>query len=113
MHAICNFQRRLGGGSADSRACPGIGPCRGCSGRKEKAQACAVCHGLDGVARQPDAANISGETPIYLTRQLEAFRSGERKHEQMSIIAQGLSDADIADLAAWYSSLKISVEMPE
>jgi cytochrome c553 len=73
---------------------------------------CAVCHGLDGIAKTPDAANLAGESTFYLTRQLQAFRSGERKHDQMSIIAQGLSDGDIADLAAWYSSLKVSVTMP-
>lgn len=80
---------------------------------KEKAGMCAVCHGLDGIAKQPDAANLAGESTFYLTRQLAAFRSGERKHEQMSIIAQGLSDEDIADLAAWYSSLKVTVTMPQ
>lgn len=80
---------------------------------RDKAQMCAVCHGLDGIAQVPDAPHLAGESPIYLTRQLEAFRSGERQHEQMTIIAQGLSDEDIADLAAWYSSLKITVEMPE
>jgi cytochrome c553 len=79
---------------------------------REKAQQCAVCHGLDGVAKTPDAANLAGESTYYLTRQLEAFRSGERQHEQMSIIAQSLSDADITDLADWYSSLKVTVEMP-
>ena len=79
---------------------------------KGKAGMCAVCHGLDGIAKQPDAANLAGESTFYLTRQLEAFRSGERKHEQMSIIAQGLSDEDIADLAGWYSSLKVTVDLP-
>jgi cytochrome c553 len=79
---------------------------------KQKAQMCAVCHGLDGLAKIPDAPHLAGESPIYLTRQLQAFRSGERKHEQMSIIAQGLSDEDIADLAAWYSSVKVTAEMP-
>lgn len=80
---------------------------------KQKAGMCAVCHGVDGIAKQPDAANLAGETVLYLTRQLEAFRSGERQHEQMSIIAQGLSDEDIADLSAWYSSLKVTVTMPQ
>lgn len=80
---------------------------------KQKAGMCAVCHGIDGIAKQPDAANLAGESTIYLTRQLEAFRAGERKHEQMSIIAQGLSDEDIGDLAAWYSSLKVTVTMPQ
>jgi cytochrome c553 len=80
---------------------------------KQKAQLCATCHGIDGAAKQPDAPNIGGESAIYLERQLKAFRSGERQHEQMSVIAQGLSDEDIADLVAWYSSIKFSVEMPQ
>jgi cytochrome c553 len=80
---------------------------------KQKAQMCVVCHGLDGIGKTPDAPNLAGESKIYLTKQLAAFRSGERKHEQMSIIAQGLSDEDISNLADWYSSLKITVEMPQ
>jgi cytochrome c553 len=80
---------------------------------RQKAQMCAVCHGLDGLARVPDAPHLAGESTIYLTRQLEAFRSGERQHQQMTIIAQGLTDEDIADLAAWYASIEITVEMPE
>jgi cytochrome c553 len=79
---------------------------------KTKAQMCAVCHGLDGIGKNPDVPNLAAESPIYITAQLKAFKSGARQHEQMTIIAQGLSDEDIADLAAWYSSLKITVEMP-
>jgi cytochrome c553 len=80
---------------------------------KEKAQMCAVCHGIDGIAKVPDAPNLAGESVVYTTRQLQAFKTGERQHEQMSIIAQGLSEEDIADLAAWYASIKISVELPK
>lgn len=80
---------------------------------REKAAQCRPCHGLDGVARLPNAATIAGESEIYLTKQLEAFRAGERQDPQMSIVAKGLSDQDIADLAAWYSSIKITVEVPE
>ena len=46
-------------------------------------------------------------------RQLKAFKRGERKHEQMSIIAQGMSDEDMANVAAWYSRIKIKAEMPQ
>jgi cytochrome c553 len=42
-----------------------------------------------------------------------AFRSGERTHEQMSIIAQSLTDDDIQDLAAWYSAIQVSVTLPD
>jgi cytochrome c553 len=81
---------------------------------KAKAQAtCVVCHGLDGIAKIPDAPNLAGENAIYTTKQLKAFKSGERQHQQMSIIASGLSDEDIANLAAWYASLKVTVEMPQ
>jgi cytochrome c553 len=80
---------------------------------KAKARQCAVCHGIDGVAKRPDVPHIGGESDQYLTRQLEAFRAGERHHEQMSIIAAALSDQDIADLVAWYSSLRFEIRMPE
>ena len=79
----------------------------------EKARMCQTCHGIDGMAKVPDAPNIGGESPIYLERQLKAFRSGERQHEQMSIIAQGLSDEDIDDLVAWYGAIKIEATIPE
>lgn len=80
---------------------------------REKARQCQTCHGIDGLARIPEAPHIAGESELYLRTQLEAFRSGRRQHEVMSIVAQGLDDTDIADLAAWYASIRISVELPE
>ena len=80
---------------------------------KTKAAKCTVCHGLDGLAKSPDAPNLAGDSANYIRKQLGAYRSGERKDPQMSIMAKGLSDEDIADLAAWYSSLKVTVEMPK
>ena len=83
------------------------------AGKKLAQGTCAVCHGLDGIAKNPDAPHLAGETAAYLVKQLKAFKSGERKHEQMSIIVQGLSDEDMANAAAWYSSIKIRAEMPQ
>ncbi len=80
---------------------------------KAKAKMCAACHGIDGIAKVADAPNLAGNGELYLARQLQAFRSGERKHPQMSVIASGLSDEDIAAVTAWYSALKVSVELPE
>lgn len=80
---------------------------------KQKAAMCRACHGLNGLATAIDAPNIAGDSDIYLDRQLKLFRSGERRHEQMSVIAGGLSDEDIADLAAWYSSIKVTARMPQ
>ena len=79
---------------------------------KVKAKKCRNCHGIDGVAKIPIAPHIAGESQVYLQVQLKAFRTGKRKHEIMSVIAKDLSDADIADLAAWYSRIKFTVEMP-
>ena len=80
---------------------------------KTKAQQCAVCHGIDGLAKRPDAPHLAGESELYLRKQLKAFRSGARQHEIMTIIAEALSDEDIGDLAAWYASIKVSVELPD
>jgi len=79
---------------------------------KQKAGKCRTCHGLDGVAKIPIAPHIAGESVVYLETQLKAFRSGKREHEIMSVVAKGLTDEDIGDLAAWYSSIKFKVEMP-
>jgi cytochrome c553 len=80
---------------------------------RQKARQCQTCHGIDGVAKIPIAPHIAGESQIYLETQLKAFRSGKREHEIMSLIAKNLSDDDISDLAAWYSSIKFSVTVPE
>ena len=73
------------------------------AGRKVAAM-CRTCHGLDGVARIPNGANIGGEPTDYLATQLEAFRAGARNDEMMSIVAAGLTDQQIADVAAWYAA---------
>lgn len=80
---------------------------------KAKARLCAACHGLDGLSKVADAPNLAGNGELYLTRQLKAFRSGERKHPQMSVIAAGLSDEDIGLVTAWYSAIKVKAELPQ
>jgi cytochrome c553 len=78
------------------------------SGR-EKAEVCAVCHGLNGLAKIAEAPNLAGQTEGYLIEQITAFKGGERKNEMMSIVVQNLSPTDIEDLAAYYSAIEISV----
>ena len=70
---------------------------------------CSTCHGVDGIAKVPEAANLAGQDPTYLTRQLQAFRAGARVNEQMSLIAKTLTDQQIADVAAYYAAVKIEV----
>ena len=78
-----------------------------------KAKTCAICHGSDGIAINANAPNLAGENAAYISAQLQAFRSGKRKHHQMSIIASGLSDDDIANLARWYSLIKVVATPPD
>jgi cytochrome c553 len=81
-------------------------------GRKLATQ-CQVCHGMDGIGTNPTVPNIGGESEMYLTKQLQDFREGRRVNEQMSIMAEGLTDEQIAHLAAWYGSIEFSVTIPE
>lgn len=83
------------------------------AGRQLASMQCQTCHGLDGIATMPVAPHLAGENEIYLQTQLKAFRSGKRVNEMMSVVAKNLSDDDIANVAAWYSAIKITAEMPE
>ena len=74
---------------------------------------CQVCHGKDGLAKLPEAPNIAGQKEAYLVKTLKAFKAGERQNEQMTVVVKGLSDEDIANVAAYYSSIKITVEIPQ
>lgn len=79
---------------------------------KAKAQPCSLCHGALGLSSAPDAPNLAAQPAIYLGAQLRAFRSGERKHEVMNLMAKPLSDADIENLAEWYASIKVEARGP-
>ena len=80
---------------------------------KAKAAACAMCHGPLGIAAAPDTPNLAGQPASYIAEQLKAYRGGTRKHEVMSLMAKPLSDADIENLAAWFSSVKVEASGPK
>lgn len=73
---------------------------------KKKTAMCAGCHGPKGISMAPINPNLAGQKDAYLAAQLKAFRSGTRKNATMNPMAKALSDADIANIAAYYSSLK-------
>jgi cytochrome c553 len=79
---------------------------------RQKASACAVCHGPLGLSVAPDAPNLAGQPAMYVAAQLKAYRSGARQHEVMTLMAKPLADTDIENLAAWYGSLKVQVQPP-
>ncbi len=77
-----------------------------------KALQCQACHGLDGLSKRPDAPNLAGQPEPYLVKALEDFRHGIRKNDLMSLVVRPLSDADVADLAAYYSAIEITAKPP-
>lgn len=80
---------------------------------RQKAAQCQACHGLDGLSKLPVAPNLAGQPEPFLIKALNDFRSGTRKNEVMSIMIKSLSDADIANLAAYYSAIEITVKPPQ
>ncbi|WP_345797408.1 cytochrome c [Castellaniella sp. MT123] len=67
---------------------------------------CMACHGAKGISIAPIYPNVAGQKDQYLTAQIKAFRDGTRKNDIMQPMAQGLTDSDIANIAAFLSTLK-------
>jgi len=82
------------------------------AGRAKSDVACALCHGVNGLSTLPNAPNLAGQQAIYVVEQLRNYRSGQRQNAVMNVIAKTLSDAEINHLGAWFSAIKVSVEMP-
>lgn len=65
---------------------------------------CIACHGVDGNSVAAANPVIAGQHSEYIYKQLTEFKNGTRKNPIMLGIATPLSDADMADAAAWFSS---------
>ncbi len=68
------------------------------------AHSCTMCHGARGMSRS-DAPNLAGQYPEVVAKQLHDYQSGKRSNAIMTSLAQGLSEQNIANLAAYYASL--------
>ncbi|GAL23678.1 cytochrome c553 [Vibrio variabilis] len=76
---------------------------------KAKAAVCAACHGADGIAVIPGYPNLKGQNEQYLVTSIKAYKNKERNGGLAAVMqaqASMLSDEDIANLAAYYASLK-------
>jgi cytochrome c553 len=83
------------------------------AGKIKVQQACATCHGLYGKAQMPMTPNLAGQVPDYMAYQIRNYKTGKRAHEVMSVIAKSLSEEDIENVVAWYTSIKVTVEQPQ
>jgi cytochrome c553 len=71
---------------------------------RQKAQACTACHGPGGNSANPVVPALAGQPQQFLVTQLFMFREGKRTDTQMSPFAANLSNADLNDLAAYFSA---------
>lgn len=69
-----------------------------------KVAACVGCHGVGGNSTVPTFPKLAGQHAMYTDKQLKAFRSGKRADPTMAPFATSLSDADIADISAYYAA---------
>jgi cytochrome c553 len=70
-----------------------------------KAEACAACHGQNGVPIDPKTVPIIwGQQQSYLVKQLHDYRSGDRDNPIMSPIAKGLAQDDLRKIAAYFAA---------
>ena len=85
---------------------------------KEKVETiCSACHGLDGVSASGGNSviipNLTAQHKDYLIAKLKDYKSKKLDHPQMTIIAQMLTDEEIAAVSEWYSRIKVKVFDPE
>lgn len=73
---------------------------------KGKTMTCAACHGVEGISAVAMYPNLKGQKAAYTVKQLKAFKDGTRKDPVMAPMAAALSEQDMADIAAYYESLK-------
>ncbi|UOG93125.1 MAG: cytochrome c4 [Candidatus Thiothrix sulfatifontis] len=71
---------------------------------KTKSATCVACHGADGNSVNPEWPKLAGQHPSYILKQLMNFKHDERVNALMTPMAKPLSDQDMADLAAYFSS---------
>lgn len=77
---------------------------------KAKTSMCAGCHGIEGYRwAYPEVYGVpklGGQHEAYIVKALQGYKNGSRNHPTMRAVASSLSDADMADIAAYYANAK-------
>lgn len=78
---------------------------------KDKTSMCAGCHGIPGYKTAfpvtYSVPKLGGQHAAYIVKALQGYKNGDRTHPSMRAIAAGLTDQDMADLAAYYASTAV------
>lgn len=74
---------------------------------ENKALFCATCHGLDGNTTNTGTPRLAGQPEAHFISRMKHYKAGRQVyHPMMALLTNGLTDQDIADLAAFYASRK-------
>jgi len=81
---------------------------------KKKAALCIGCHGVDGNSSNPDWPSLAGQGEAYLVKQINDFKAKDgkpaaRTDGTMNAMVGNLSDADIANVSAFFASNKAKI----
>lgn len=96
-------------GAAMLLAAPAVAQVKGDAGAgNKKSSMCVGCHNIPGYKsvfpRVYSVPRIDGQHAAYIVKALQAYKSGERSHPSMRAIAASLTDQDMADLGAFFST---------
>jgi cytochrome c553 len=75
-----------------------------------KSALCSTCHGSDGNSELAVNPKLAGQSASYLVKQMTDYKSGARSNPTMSAMVLSLSDEDMQDIAAWYSSQQVTLQ---
>ena len=78
---------------------------------RAKAQVCIACHGVDGNSQLPAIPSLAGQPRQFIVTALFMFREGRRVNEQMAPFVDRLSNADLNDLAQYFSAQKLATPL--
>ena len=88
-----------------SIATPGFGNAADLAAGKQKAQTCVACHGAAGLSTVSSFPSLAGQPSLFIVYQLIQYRGNQRVFAPMNAVAAGMSDTDMRDLGAYFSSL--------
>jgi cytochrome c553 len=74
------------------------------AGKELVKKSCMQCHGADGNSTSPDFPKLAGQQADYIVKSLQGYKSGTRKNPIMAPMGTNLSQRDMEDVAAYFSS---------
>lgn len=88
-------------------------PAKGDAAKAQKIinDVCGGCHGADGNSTRPNYPNLAAQYPEYIFKQLSEFKAGARRNSTMAPNVAKLSEDDMHNLAAFFSSQQVKPKM--